>query len=272
MSALRCTFTGRSVTVASVSMMFEEDRPLQLSVQPRDLGTFAAVCEVLNRHAGRLDRLDYADCVADLLSHVGEVRLECETTGLVPTVARMAGGAVHYEPAPPPAWPPPERQRSELNQRRGAGDTTLLPWERAQHKQFPRLLAKDRRRSLSARLAYYEAQGAAAAGRGLRAHDRRRPPRGLAARRRQQGGVRVFDRARLPARPSRDPAGQPDARDERRDVARAGADRERDRRRDDRRRQAGAGRSLRRGRRHRGADGSQGVHAGPRGASRSRVS
>ena len=38
------------------------------------------------------------------------------------------------------------------------GDATLLPWEPAQHKQFPRLLAKDRRRSLSARLAYYEAQ------------------------------------------------------------------------------------------------------------------
>lgn len=156
MSALRCTFTSRSVTVASVSMMFEEDRPLQLSVQPRDLGTFAAVCEVLNRHAGRLDRLDYVDCVADLLKHVGEVRLECETTGLVPTVARLAGGAVHYEPAPLPAWPPPERQQSELNQRRGGGDTMLLPWERAQHRQFPRLLAKDRRRSLSARLAYYE--------------------------------------------------------------------------------------------------------------------
>jgi hypothetical protein len=158
MSALRCTFTSRSVTVASVSMMFEEDRPLQLSVQPRDLGTFAAVCEVLNRHAGRLDRLDYLDCVTDLLRHVGEVRLECETTGLVPTVARVAGGAVQFEPAPPPEWPPPERQRSELNQRRGAGDASLLPWERAQHKQFPRLLAKDRRRSLSARLAYYEAQ------------------------------------------------------------------------------------------------------------------
>ncbi len=158
MSALRCTFTSRSVTVASVSMMFEEDWPLQLSVQPHDLGTFAAVCEVLNRHAGRLDRLDYADCVTDLLRHVGEVRLECETTGLVPTVARMAGGAVQYEPAPPAVWPPPERQRSELNQRRGAGDTTLLPWERAQQKQFPRLLANDRRRSLSARLAYYEAK------------------------------------------------------------------------------------------------------------------
>ncbi len=158
MSALRCTFTSRSVTVASVSMMFEEDRPLQLSVQPHDLATFAAVCEVLNRHAGRLDRLDYVDCVTDLLGHVAEVRVECETTGLVPTVARMAGGAVQYEPAPPPAWPPAERQRSELNQRRGAGDATLLPWERAQQKEFPRLLAKDRRRSLSARLAYYEAR------------------------------------------------------------------------------------------------------------------
>jgi len=158
MSALRCTFTSRSVTVASVSMMFEEDRPLQLSVQPRDLGTFAAVCEVLNRYAGRLDRLDYVDCVADLLKHVAEVRLECETTGLVPTVASMAGGVVRYEPAPPPVWPAPERQRSELNQRRAAGDTSLLPWERAQQKQFPRLLEKDRRRSLSARLAYYEAK------------------------------------------------------------------------------------------------------------------
>jgi hypothetical protein len=70
-------------------------------VQPHDLGTFAAVCEVLNRHAGRLDRLDYMDCVTDLLRHVGEVRLECETDGLVPTVAHMAGGAVHYEQAPP---------------------------------------------------------------------------------------------------------------------------------------------------------------------------
>ena len=53
--------------------------------------------------------------------------------------------------------PPPERTRTELNQRRRAGGTELLlPWERAQYKQLPRLLAKDRRRSLSARIAYYE--------------------------------------------------------------------------------------------------------------------
>jgi hypothetical protein len=48
------------------------------------------VCQALNRHAGKLDRLDYADCVADLLHHVPEVRLECETSGMVPTVATAA--------------------------------------------------------------------------------------------------------------------------------------------------------------------------------------
>ncbi len=73
LSALRCTLTGSSVTVASVSMTFEEDRPLQLTVRPRDRDTFAAVCDLLSRHAGALDRLDYAACVADLLRYVDRV-------------------------------------------------------------------------------------------------------------------------------------------------------------------------------------------------------
>lgn len=126
MSALRCSFTAGSVTVSSASMMFEEDRPLQIAVQPRGPGGFVAVCEALNRHAGRLDRLDYADCVADLLHHVPEVRLECETSGLVPTVATAAGPAVHYQPLPLPAWRPPR--------------------------------PKERRRNLGTRLAHFEAK------------------------------------------------------------------------------------------------------------------
>jgi hypothetical protein len=160
LSALRCTLTGDSVTVASVSMTFEEDRPLQIAVQPRGRDGFAAVCELISRHAGKLDRLDYADCVADLLRYADRVQVECETSGLVPTVARIAraGGGVSYEPAPRPAWPPPERWRAELNQRRRAGGADLLPWEPSQYKQLPRLLAKDRRRSLGARLAYYQAK------------------------------------------------------------------------------------------------------------------
>jgi hypothetical protein len=40
MSALRCSFTAGGVTVASASMMFEEDRPLQLAVQPRGRDAF----------------------------------------------------------------------------------------------------------------------------------------------------------------------------------------------------------------------------------------
>jgi hypothetical protein len=158
MSALRCAFTAGGVTVASASMMFEEDRPLQLSLQPRGRAAFLAVCETLNRFAGKLDRLDYADCVADLLRHVPEVRLECETSGLVPTIATLHGPAVHYQPAPAPAWPPPERSRTALNQLRRAGESALLAWEPPQYKEFAKLLAKDRRRSLDARLAHYEAR------------------------------------------------------------------------------------------------------------------
>jgi hypothetical protein len=158
MSALRCSFTAGGVTVASASMMFEEDRPLQLTVQPRGRDAFLAVCQALNRHAGKLDRLDYADCIADLLHHVPEVRLECETSGLVPTVATAAGPAVHYQPLPRPTWPPPEKSRAALNQRRRAGDSELLAWDPAQYKEFSKLLGQDRRRSLSTRLAHYEAK------------------------------------------------------------------------------------------------------------------
>jgi len=158
MSALRCSFTAGGVTVASASMMFEEDRPLQLAVQPRGRDAFLAVCQALNRHAGKLDRLDYADCVADLLHHVPEVRLECETSGLVPTVATAAGPAVHYRPLPLPTWPPLEKARAALNQRRRAGDPELLAWEPARYKEWTKLLGKDRRRSLSTRLADYEAK------------------------------------------------------------------------------------------------------------------
>ncbi len=168
MSALRCSFTGDSVTVASVSMMFEEDRPLQLTVRAPGREALLAVCQVLNRHAGRLDRLQYADCVAELLRHVPEVVVEAESSGLVPTVARAGGNpgdapgtghdGVRYEPTPPPVWPPSERARAELNLQRRAGAAGLLSWGAAQYKQLPRLLAKDRRRSLSARLAHYEAR------------------------------------------------------------------------------------------------------------------
>jgi hypothetical protein len=159
LSALRCTLTGTSVTVASVSMTFEEDRPLQLTVQPRDRDTFAAVCDLLTRHASALDRLDHVACVADLLRYVDRVEIESESSGLVPTVARVVAGAIRYEPAPPPVWPPSERARAALNQRRRAGDGDLLAWDDGQYKQLPRLLAKDRRRSLGARLAYYESRG-----------------------------------------------------------------------------------------------------------------
>lgn len=156
MSALRCHVGGDGLTVASVSMMFEEDRPLQLTIPAAGRDTLLAICQVLNRHAGRLDRLDYADCVEELLRHVAEVRVEAESSGLVPMAARLAGGAVRYDKAPPPVWPPSEAARAELNERRGAGEAGLLPWEAAQYKQLPKLLAKDRRRSLSARLAYYQ--------------------------------------------------------------------------------------------------------------------
>src|SRR5262245_3691477 len=70
MSALRCTLTSDGVTVAWVSMMFDEDRPLQLMMQPRGRDAFAAVCDLINRHAGALDRLEYQACVADLLRYV----------------------------------------------------------------------------------------------------------------------------------------------------------------------------------------------------------
>jgi hypothetical protein len=175
MSALRCSLTAGSVTVSSASMMFEEDRPLQLTMQPRRRDAFTAVCELLNRHAGELDRLDYAACVANLLRYVDRVTVECETTGLVPTVATLAGGGVRYQPARP-SWPEPasgplrapyeghargcadSRERKQLNQRRAAGETELLPWEPDQYKPLSRLLTKDRRRNLSERLAYYEAR------------------------------------------------------------------------------------------------------------------
>jgi hypothetical protein len=158
MSALRCAFTAGGVTVASASMMFEEDRPLQLSLQVRGRNAFLAVCEALNRHAGKLDRLDYADCIADLLHHASEVRLECETSGLVPTIATLHGPAVHYQPLAAPPWPPPEKSRAALNQRRRAGESELLAWEPAQYKEFAKLVGKDRRRSLGSRLAHYEAK------------------------------------------------------------------------------------------------------------------
>ncbi len=114
----------------------------------------------------------------------------------MPTVARVAGGTLRYESAPLPAWPPPERSHAALNQRRRAGDGELLAWDPAQYKQLPRLLAKDRRRSLGARIAYYESKGLLRPGDGFVRYDRRRPPRGLVSRRRQQGGVRAFDRPR----------------------------------------------------------------------------
>jgi hypothetical protein len=159
MSALRCTLTGDTVTVASVSMMFEEDRPLQLTMHPRGRDAFAAVCDLVSRHAAALDRLDYQGCVADLLRYVDWVGVECESSGLVPTIARLAGGAVRYDAAPLPAWPPHERSRAALNVRRRAGDAALLAWESPKYKELPRLLAKDRRRNLSARVAYYEGRG-----------------------------------------------------------------------------------------------------------------
>ena len=156
LSALRCTLTTSSVTVASASMTFEEDRPLQITVQPRGRDGFAAVCDLFGRHAGALDRLDYEACVADLLRYVPEVHLECETSGLIPTVARVSRGAIVYEPAPPPAWPPPERARAALNQRRRAGDdAALLAWEPGEYKALSRIVSKDRRRNLSERIASY---------------------------------------------------------------------------------------------------------------------
>ena len=159
MSALRCTLAGDSVTVASVSMMFEEDRPLQLTMQPRERDGFAAVCDLVSRHAAALDRLDYQACVADLLRYVDWVGVECETSGLIPTIARQVRGAVRYDPAPRPAWPPHERSRAALNERRRSGDAALLAWDPPQYKELPRLLKKDRRRNLNARLAYYEGRG-----------------------------------------------------------------------------------------------------------------
>ena len=98
MTALRCTLTADSVTVASVSMMFEEDRPLQLTMQPRGRDAFAAVCDLVNRHAGALDRLDHQACVADLLRYVDWVGVESESSGLIPTIARRADGAVRTIP------------------------------------------------------------------------------------------------------------------------------------------------------------------------------
>jgi hypothetical protein len=159
MSALRCTLTSESVTVAWVSMMFDEDRPLQLAMHPRGRDGFAAVCDLVSRHAAALDRLDYQGCVGDLLRYVDWVGVECESSGLVPTIARRVDGAVRYDLAPRSAWPPHERSRAALNARRREGDAALLAWDPPRYKELPRLLAKDRRRNLETRLAYYEGRG-----------------------------------------------------------------------------------------------------------------
>ena len=64
------------------------------------------MCEVVVRHADRLDRLELDACIAELLAHVESVRFECETSGLVPTVATMHAGTVRLTPRLP-GWPEP---------------------------------------------------------------------------------------------------------------------------------------------------------------------
>jgi hypothetical protein len=175
-SALRCTFTAGTVTVVSASMMFDDDRPLQIYVRPQSGEAMRGVCEVLARHADRLDRLDHEACVAELLAHVESVRFECETSGLVPTVATMQAGTVRLAPRLP-AWPEPAAgplhapyegaaagladtaARVKLNAMRRAGAGDLIHWELEQFDVWPRLLSKDRRGNLQARLASYDARG-----------------------------------------------------------------------------------------------------------------
>jgi len=176
MTALRCSFTAGTVTVTSASMTFEDDRPLQIYVRPQSREAVRGVCEVLARHADRLDRLDVDACIAELLAHVESVRFECETSGLVPTVATMQAGTVRLtsrlpgwtEPAPGPIRAPYEgaaagladsAARVKLNALRRAGQGDLLWWEPAQYETWPRLLSKDRRANLQSRLASYEAKG-----------------------------------------------------------------------------------------------------------------
>ena len=176
MTALRCSFTAGTVTVTLVSMTFEDDRPLQIYVRPQSREAVRGVCEVLVRHADRLDRLDVDACVAELLAHVESVRFECETSGLVPTVATMHAGTVRLT-SRLPGWPDPaagplrapyegaaagladSAARVKLNALRRAGQGDLLWWEPAQYDTWPRLLSKDRRANLQTRLASYEAKG-----------------------------------------------------------------------------------------------------------------
>ena len=176
MTALRCSFTAGTVTVTSVSMTFDDDRPLQIYVRPQSREAMRGVCEVVVRHADRLDRLDVDACVAELLAHVESVRFECETSGLVPTVATMHAGTVRLTPRLP-GWPDPaagplrapyegaaagladSAARVKLNALRRAGQGDLLWWEPAQFDTWPRLLSKDRRANLKTRLASYEARG-----------------------------------------------------------------------------------------------------------------
>ena len=176
MTALRCSFTAGTVTVTLVSMTFEDDRPLQIYVRPQSREAVRGVCEVLVRHADRLDRLDVDACVAELLAYVESVRFECETSGLVPTVATMHAGTVRLT-SRLPGWPDPaagplrapyegaaaglsdSAARVKLNALRRAGQGDLLWWEPAQYETWPRLLSKDRRANLQTRLASYEAKG-----------------------------------------------------------------------------------------------------------------
>ena len=106
MSALRCTFTAgtrdRGVGVDDV----RGGSPAADLRPPAEPGSVRGVCEVLIRHAGRLDRLDVDACIAELLAHVESVRFECETSGLVPTVATMQAGAVRLT-SRLPGWPEP---------------------------------------------------------------------------------------------------------------------------------------------------------------------
>ena len=159
MTALRCSFTAGTVSVASVSMTFEDDRPLQIS-PPAEPGSDARRV----RGPGPARRppgwLELDACVAELLAHVESVRFECETSGLVPTVATMHAGTVRLTPRLP-GWPEPaagplrapyegaaagladSAARVKLNALRRAGQGDLLWWEPAQFDTWPRLLSKD---------------------------------------------------------------------------------------------------------------------------------